>query len=214
VSNLFGVVYVMDEPSAGLHPADTQALLRALDSLKAAGNSVYVVEHELDVVRHADWIVDIGPGAGRDGGEVLYSGPREGLREVKRSATRRFLFEDEVPRSRVRRSARKWLRLRDVTRNNLNRVAVDIPLEVLTVVTGISGSGKSSLIAQALVEPAARDQRVAVVKCAFQRARLGEGEPSRGRKPQVDFAGAIGDCLDVAPVLAGRRPFPQLFGHQ
>jgi excinuclease ABC subunit A len=73
-SNLFGVVYVLDEPSAGLHPADTEALLRALDRLKAAGNSLFVVEHELDVVRHADWIVDVGPGAGERGGEVLYSG--------------------------------------------------------------------------------------------------------------------------------------------
>ena len=73
-SNLFGVVYVLDEPSAGLHPADTEALLRALDRLKAAGNSLFVVEHELDVVRHADWIVDVGPGAGEQGGEILYSG--------------------------------------------------------------------------------------------------------------------------------------------
>ncbi|MCK7556032.1 hypothetical protein MKQ70_13780 [Chitinophaga sedimenti] len=74
-SNLFGVVYVLDEPSAGLHPADTQALLEALDGLKAAGNSLFVVEHDLDVVRHADWIVDVGPNAGEKGGEILYSGP-------------------------------------------------------------------------------------------------------------------------------------------
>ena len=79
-SNLFGVVYVLDEPSAGLHPADTVALLRALDRLKAAGNSLFVVEHELDVMRHADWIVDVGPDAGQHGGRVLYSGPVEGLR--------------------------------------------------------------------------------------------------------------------------------------
>ncbi len=78
-SNLFGVAYVLDEPSAGLHPADTEALLRALDRLKAAGNSLFVVEHELDVVRHADWIVDVGPGAGEHGGEILYSGPLAGL---------------------------------------------------------------------------------------------------------------------------------------
>ena len=78
-SNLFGVVYVLDEPSAGLHPADTEALLRALDQLKASGNSLFVVEHELDVIRHADWIVDVGPAAGEHGGQVLYSGPPEGL---------------------------------------------------------------------------------------------------------------------------------------
>ena len=83
-SNLFGVVYVLDEPSAGLHPADTEALLRALDRLKAAGNSLFVVEHELDVVRYADWIVDVGPGAGEQGGEILYSGQLSGLAEVQR----------------------------------------------------------------------------------------------------------------------------------
>ena len=92
VSNLFGVVYVLDEPSAGLHPADTEALLRALDGLKAVGNSLFVVEHELDVVRHADWIVDVGPAAGELGGQILYSGPPEGLRKVKASETRRHLF--------------------------------------------------------------------------------------------------------------------------
>src|SRR5213076_2522259 len=74
-SKLFGVVYVLDEPSAGLHPADTEALLRAFDRLKASGNSLFVVEHELDVIRSADWIVDVGPGAGQHGGEIVYSGP-------------------------------------------------------------------------------------------------------------------------------------------
>ena len=93
-SNLFGVVYVLDEPSAGLHPADTEALLRALDRLKAAGNSLFVVEHELDVVRHADWIVDVGPGAGEHGGEILYSGPLAGLADVAKSQTRRYLFAE------------------------------------------------------------------------------------------------------------------------
>jgi excinuclease ABC subunit A len=91
-SNLFGVVYVLDEPSAGLHPADTQALLRALGKLKEAGNSLFVVEHELDVIREADWIVDVGPGAGERGGEVLYSGPLPGLERAERSKTREYLF--------------------------------------------------------------------------------------------------------------------------
>ena len=91
-SNLFGVVYVLDEPSAGLHPADTEALLRALDRLKASGNSLFVVEHELDVIRHADWIVDVGPAAGEQGGFVLYSGEPDGLKQVEQSQTRRHLF--------------------------------------------------------------------------------------------------------------------------
>src|SRR6476620_4124125 len=87
-SNLFGVVYVLDEPSAGLHPADTEALLRALDRLKASGNTIFVVEHELEVIRHADWIVDVGPAAGQHGGEVLYSGPPAGLKNIAASRTR------------------------------------------------------------------------------------------------------------------------------
>src|SRR5215203_1811973 len=95
-SNLFGVVYVLDEPSAGLHPADTEALLRALDRLKGSGNSLFVVEHELDVIRRADWIVDVGPAAGQHGGEILYSGPPEGLRTVEHSETRRYLFAPET----------------------------------------------------------------------------------------------------------------------
>lgn len=151
-SNLFGVVYVLDEPSAGLHPADTEALLRALDRLKAAGNSLFVVEHELDVIRHADWIVDVGPGAGSGGGEILYSGPVEGLRKVRASRTRAYLFEDGGQRPRVPRQPRGWLRLAGITRNNLQDLDVAFPIGVLTTVTGVSGSGKSSLVSQALVE--------------------------------------------------------------
>ena len=151
-SNLFGVVYVLDEPSAGLHPADTEALLRALDRLKAAGNSLFVVEHELDVVRHADWIVDVGPGAGEHGGEILYSGPLAGLADVTKSQTRRYLFAHGENVGKTPREPRAWLKLRGVTRNNLDHLDVDIPLGIFTSVTGISGSGKSSLISQFLVE--------------------------------------------------------------
>src|ERR1700709_2670030 len=151
-SNLFGVVYVLDEPSAGLHPADTESLLRALDRLKASGNSLFVVEHELDVVRHADWIVDVGPGAGEQGGEILYSGPLSGLANVPKSQTRRFLFVQGEKAVRSPRIPRGWLKLRGVSRNNLDRLDVDIPLGIFTSVTGISGSGKSSLVSQFLVE--------------------------------------------------------------
>ncbi len=151
-SNLFGVVYVLDEPSAGLHPADTEALLRALDRLKASGNSLFVVEHELDVVRHADWIVDVGPAAGQHGGEILYSGPPEGLRAVERSRTRPYLFADAALPAKTPRAPQNWLKLSGVTRNNLENLAVAFPLGVFTTVTGVSGSGKSSLVSQALVE--------------------------------------------------------------
>ena len=151
-SNLFGVVYVLDEPSAGLHPADTEALLRALDRLKALGNSLFVVEHEMDVIRHADWIVDVGPAAGEHGGEILYSGPTAGLESVAASSTAPFLFGRRALAAREPRPASGWLRLRGATRNNLHDLAVDFPLGAFTSVTGISGSGKSTLVSQVLVD--------------------------------------------------------------
>jgi len=151
-SNLFGVVYVLDEPSAGLHPADTEALLRSLDRLKAQGNTIFVVEHDLDVMRHADWIVDVGPDSGEHGGRVLYSGPVEGLSGVRESRTREYLFGAHRPPQREPREPRGWLRLEGVTRNNLRGLALGFPLGLFTTVTGVSGSGKSSLVSQALVE--------------------------------------------------------------
>ncbi|MFF8828711.1 ATP-binding cassette domain-containing protein [Streptomyces sp. NPDC015131] len=147
-AGLFGVVYVLDEPSAGLHPADAEALLVVLDRLKAAGNSVFVVEHHLGVVRHADWLVDVGPRAGEHGGRVLHSGPPEGLRGVAESATRRFLFDrGPVPARRVREPSGR-LRLGPVTRHNLRALEAELPLGVLTAVTGVSGSGKSTLVGE------------------------------------------------------------------
>jgi excinuclease ABC subunit A len=151
-SNLFGVVYVLDEPSAGLHPADTEALLVALGKLKASGNSLFVVEHELDVIRHADWIVDVGPAAGEKGGEILYSGRLAGLAHVTESQTRRHLFGEHALPVRTPRAPLGWLKLSAVKRNNLHGLDADFPLGVFTTVTGISGSGKSSLVSQVLVE--------------------------------------------------------------
>ena len=151
-SNLFGVVYVLDEPSAGLHPADTESLLAALEQLKVSGNSIFVVEHELDVIRRADWIVDVGPEAGQHGGQVLYSGPLEGLRSVAHSRTRPYLFGEDKRAQREPRAPQSWLKLAGVTRNNLHDLNASFPLGVLTSVTGVSGSGKSSLVSQVLVE--------------------------------------------------------------
>ena len=151
-SNLFGVVYVLDEPSSGLHPADTESLLTALDKLKASGNSLFVVEHDLDVIRKADWIVDVGPAAGEKGGHILYSGPPEGLKEIAESKTRNYLFGKGEINHRIPRKINDWLKLKGVTRNNLNKLDVDFPLNVFTCVTGISGSGKSSLVSQVMVE--------------------------------------------------------------
>jgi excinuclease ABC subunit A len=152
-STLFGVVYVLDEPSAGLHPSDTEALLAALAGLKRAGNSLFVVEHNLDVVRQADWLVDVGPAAGVQGGEVLYSGPPAGLADVASSQTRPYLFETGPANTdHTVRIPTGYLRLTNVSRNNLHALNVSIPLGTLTTVTGVSGSGKSTLVSQVLVE--------------------------------------------------------------
>ena len=165
-SKLFGVVYVLDEPSAGLHPADTQALLGALDELVAAGNSLFIVEHDVSVIRHADWIVDVGPKAGSHGGEIIYSGPIEGLRDISDSYTGQYLFNGDSKNKKSKtqqpkahqltsqqpRQPNHWLKLANIERNNLQGLDAAFPLGVLTTVTGVSGSGKSSLVSQALVE--------------------------------------------------------------
>ena len=151
-SHLFGVVYVLDEPSAGLHPADGEALLAAMQRLKAAGNSLFVVEHDLAVMRQADWLVDVGPAAGELGGEVLYSGPPPGLARVRSSRTRQYLFGPPPVRQTAPRVPSRWLKLQGVTRNNLQGLDAAFPLGCFTSVTGVSGSGKSSLVSQALLE--------------------------------------------------------------
>lgn len=149
-SGLFGVVYVLDEPSAGLHPADAEPLLEVLAGLKAAGNTLFVVEHDLDVVRRADWVVDIGPAAGEGGGRVLYSGPVAGLEHVAGSPTGDHLFGRVDRPAREPRSATDRIRLSGVTRHNLRDVSVELPVGVMTAVAGVSGSGKSTLVVQVL----------------------------------------------------------------
>lgn len=151
-SQLFGVIYVLDEPSAGLHPADSEALFQALQRLKQAGNSVYVVEHDLDTMRRADWLVDVGPAAGEHGGSILYSGPPAGLAKVEQSCTRAYLFGAQAQAPRAPRQPRGWLKLECISRNNLDNLSAAFALGCFTAVTGISGSGKSSLVSQALLE--------------------------------------------------------------
>jgi len=151
-SQLFGVIYVLDEPSAGLHPADGEALYSALQRLKEAGNSLFVVEHDLEMMRRADWLVDVGPAAGTAGGSIVYSGPPAGLADVEASQTRLHLFGEHRPVARTKRSPAGWLRLSNVTRNNLTALDIVFPLGCFTTVTGVSGSGKSSLVSQALPE--------------------------------------------------------------
>jgi excinuclease ABC subunit A len=200
-SNLFGVVYVLDEPSAGLHPADTEALLAALERLKAAGNSLFVVEHDLDVIRRADWLVDVGPAAGEQGGYVLYSGPPAGLASVEASQTRRHLFGNYALPKREIRSPHGWLRLTGVTRNNLRELEAAFPLGVFTTVTGVSGSGKSSLVSQALVELVAEQLGEDIVALAE------EGEDLE-RTPALRTGGRIASGMDRVRrlVLVDQKP--------
>ncbi|WMD05739.1 excinuclease ABC subunit UvrA [Streptomyces sp. FXY-T5] len=161
-SGLFGVVYVLDEPSAGLHPADTEALLTVLERLKASGNSVFVVEHHLDVMRGADWLVDVGPDAGEHGGRVLHSGPVADLAGVGESATARYLFDRSPTPARTVREATGWLTTGPISRHNLRGVTAEFPLGVFTAVTGVSGSGKSTLIGEITEDSAGVGRLVSV----------------------------------------------------
>jgi excinuclease ABC subunit A len=188
-SNLFAVVYVLDEPSAGLHPADTEALLRALDGLKAAGNSLFVVEHEIDVIRHADWIVDVGPAAGEGGGRIVYSGPPEGLKRVEASETARHLFGNVPLPRRSPRAPQGWLQLTGVTRNNVRDLDVAFPLGAFTTVTGVSGSGKSTLVSQALVDVVAEALGSPIAADEDEREELERG-------PAISTGGRIAGGID------------------
>ncbi|BBY17959.1 excinuclease ABC subunit UvrA [Mycolicibacterium litorale] len=177
-AGLFGVLYVLDEPSAGLHPADAEPLLDVLDRLRRAGNSVFVVEHDMDVVRRADWIVDVGPGAGELGGEVLYSGPVPGLAEVSESVTGRYLFDTAATTARSPRAPLGWLRMQGISSHNLRELDVDLPLGVFTAVTGVSGSGKSTLVVKVLDD---------VVNRHLGRAVYAESEAD-GEDPDAEVA--------------------------
>ncbi|MFE9932769.1 ABC transporter [Streptomyces sp. NPDC005533] len=203
-SGLFGVVYVLDEPSAGLHPADTEALLGVLDRLKEAGNTVFVVEHQLDVVRHADWLVDVGPLAGEHGGQVLHSGPPAALAGVAESATARHLFAPREAAGAPRRVRTETgaVRLTGVDLNNLRGLDARFPLGVFTAVTGVSGSGKSTLVGQAL----AREVGERLAEPDFPVRRLVEVDQKPiGRTPRSNLATYTG-LFDVVRRLFTAAP--------
>ena len=151
-SQLVGVLYILDEPSIGLHARDNRRLLTTLTKLRDIGNTVLVVEHDSETIRSADHLVDLGPGAGVEGGRVLYSGPPAGIVKVKESLTGAYLdgrASIEIPTFRVRTDG-KWLAVRGATENNLRNIDVRIPLGTFTCITGVSGSGKSTLVDEIL----------------------------------------------------------------
>ncbi|MFF8785909.1 excinuclease ABC subunit UvrA [Streptomyces sp. NPDC015125] len=204
-SGLFGVVYVLDEPSAGLHPADTESLLTVLRRLKEAGNSLFVVEHDMDVVRCADWIVDVGPHAGEHGGQVLHSGPVAALANAPASATRRFLFEPAPLAARAVRSPSGTLTLRGVTLHNLRGLDAAFPLGVFTAVTGVSGSGKSTLVTRVLAD-AVRDHLGAGEEQPDAADGDAAGPMARARLTAAEGLEAIDRLVRVDQKPIGRTP--------
>ena len=152
-SGLVGVMYVLDEPSIGLHQRDNERLIHTLHNLRDLGNTLIVVEHDQETIETADWLVDIGPGAGEHGGEVVYSGEAAGLHRAERSITGDYISGRRsiaVPGKRRRTYKTKKLRVVGARQNNLQDITVDFPLGVMTAVTGVSGSGKSTLVNQIL----------------------------------------------------------------
>ena len=157
-SGLVGVAYILDEPSIGLHQRDNDKLLGTLKHLRDLGNSVIVVEHDEDTMRAADYIVDIGPGAGEHGGEVIACGTAEQIMKNKKSITGAYLSgRMQIPVPGHRADPSGWIKIRGARENNLKNVDVEIPLGVMTCVTGVSGSGKSSLVNEILYKRLARD---------------------------------------------------------
>lgn len=157
-SGLVGVAYILDEPSIGLHQRDNDKLLSALMRLRNLGNSLIVVEHDEDTIRAADCVVDIGPGAGEHGGKLVAMGTAEDLMKNENSVTGAYLSgKCKIPVPAQRKKPTGWLKIRGASENNLKQVNVDIPLGIMTCVTGVSGSGKSSLINEILYKTLARD---------------------------------------------------------
>lgn len=193
-SSLVGVLYILDEPSIGLHQRDNAKLIDTLKGMRDIGNTLIVVEHDEETMLNADYIVDIGPGPGEHGGEVVFAGTPEEIMTDEKSITGKYLSGREyiaVPAKR-RETGEKWLQIRGARANNLKNVNVDIPLGVFTCVTGVSGSGKSSLVNEVLKKTLLRDLNRA-------RTRPGEHDEILG----IDKLDKIID-IDQSPI--GRTP--------
>jgi excinuclease ABC subunit A len=198
-SNLVNALYVLDEPTAGLHPRDTEKLLAALLRLRDAGNTLVVVEHDPEVFRAADHLVDLGPGAGEEGGHVVYQGPPAGITACPGSVTGSYLSGERSIRVPARRRPRAHgsLRVVGARAHNLQDVTVDFPLGVLCVVTGVSGAGKSTLVEETL-HPAL---------CHRKKKKV---PPGAGVATEVIGAGQIGDVVHMsqAPLARTARSNP------
>ena len=174
-SSLVGSLYILDEPSIGLHSRDTERLIKVLRRLQQLGNTVVVVEHDEDIIRAADYIIDVGPKAGRLGGEIVYCGDMKELDPNSKSYTVKYLLGlDEIPVPRHRRTSRNFITIKGARENNLKGIDVNIPLNVLTVVSGVSGSGKSTLVRDILYR-------------SLQR-QFGEGSDSPGQCDGIEGA--------------------------
>ncbi|NRA96914.1 MAG: excinuclease ABC subunit UvrA, partial [Planctomycetes bacterium] len=195
-NRLTGVIYVLDEPTIGLHQRDTDRLLATLKDLRDLGNSVVVVEHDRDTIDAADWIVDLGPGAGKHGGEVVYQGERAGLDQADGLTADYVTGRKCAAPRRARRTSAGSIALKGATTNNLKSVAVDIPLGSLVCVTGVSGSGKSSLVMDTLA-PAMESQ-------------LGDGGRKPGNLGSIKGARKLADCVivDQSPIGVSPRSNP------
>lgn len=193
-SSLMGVLYILDEPSIGLHQRDNDKLLGTLRELRDIGNTLIVVEHDEDTIRSADYVVDIGPGAGVHGGEVVYSGNVEGLLKCKKSITGQYLSgkkKIEVPAER-RKGNGKSLVIRNASENNLKNIDVEIPLGEFVCVTGVSGSGKSSLINEILYKKLANE--------------LNNAKKAVGKVDSIDGIENLDKVINIDQSPIGRTP--------
>ncbi len=192
-SGLVGVCYILDEPSIGLHQKDNDKLLNTLKNLRDLGNTLIVVEHDEDTMLEADYVVDIGPGAGSHGGEVVAAGTAEEIMEVENSVTGQYLSgKKQVPVPDERRQPKGWLTVTGAKENNLKNITVNIPTGVMTCVTGVSGSGKSSLVNEILYKRLARD---------LNRART-----IPGKHKNISGIGKLDKVINIDQSPIGRTP--------